>query len=128
MRKPVLSDKACQFVRFCIIGTCAAAVHYGIYFLLQLWMDVNVAYTAGYVISFVGNFYATNYFTFHTMPTWRNFTGFAGSHAVNYVLHIVLFNLFLWMGIHRLIAPPLVMLVAMLVQFTILRFVFVNSE
>ena len=75
MRKPVLSDKACQFVRFCIIGTCAAAVHYGIYFLLQLWMDVNVAYTAGYVISFVGNFYATNYFTFHTMPTWRNFTG-----------------------------------------------------
>jgi putative flippase GtrA len=128
MRKPVLSDKACQFVRFSIIGTCAAAVHYGIYFLLQLWMDVNVAYTAGYVISFVGNFYATNYFTFHTMPTWRNFTGFAGSHAVNYVLHIVLFNLFLWMGIHRLIAPPLVMLVAMLVQFTILRFVFVNSE
>lgn len=128
MRKPVLSDKACQFVRFCIIGTCAAAVHYGIYFLLQLWIDVNVAYTAGYVISFVGNFYATNYFTFHTMPTWRNFTGFAGSHAVNYVLHIVLFNLFLWMGIHRLIAPPLVMLVAMLVQFTILRFVFVNSE
>jgi hypothetical protein len=28
------------------------------------------------------------------------------------------------MGVHHLIAPPLVMLVAMLVQFTILHFVF----
>jgi hypothetical protein len=35
---------------------------------------------------------------------------------------------FLWLGVHRLIAPPLVMLVAMIVQFTILRFVFVKKE
>jgi putative flippase GtrA len=72
----------------------------------------------------VYNFIATNYFTFHTKPTWKNFVGFAGSHGVNYFLHIILFNVFLWLGVHRLIAPPLVMLVAMLVQFTILHFVF----
>ena len=113
-----------QFLRFCINGVIAAAIHYGIYFLLQYWMDVNIAYTAGYLISFVYNFIATNYFTFHTSPTWKNFIGFAGSHGVNYFLHIALFNLFLWMGVHKLVAPPLVMLVAMLVQFTILHFVF----
>ena len=114
-----------QFVRFCIIGTCAAGVHYGIYFGLQyLGVNLNVAYTAGYLISFVGNYIATNYFTFRTLPSWKNFLGFAGSHGINYVLHIALFNLFLWLGVHRLVAPPLVMLVAMLVQFTILRFVF----
>lgn len=124
MNRIRLSEKDYQFLRFCIIGIFAAAIHYGIYFLLQLWIDVNIAYTTGYIISFIGNFYATNYFTFHTLPTWKNFTGFAGSHAINYFLHIILFNLFLWIGIHRLIAPPLVMLVAMLVQFTILRFVF----
>lgn len=113
-----------QFLRFCIIGTCAAAVHYGIYFLLQWWIDLNIAYTTGYVMSFVGNFLATNYFTFHTKPTWKNFIGFAGSHGVNYFLHIILFNVFLYLGVHHLVAPPLVMLVAMLIQFTILRFVF----
>jgi len=85
---------------------------------------VNIAYTAGYLISFIYNFIATNYFTFHTSPTWKNFIGFAGSHGVNYFLHIILFNIFLWIGVHHLIAPPLVMLVAMLVQFTILHFVF----
>ncbi len=113
-----------QFLRFCIIGVLAAAVHYGVYFILQWWIDLNIAYTAGYLISFVGNFILTNYFTFRTKPTWKNFVGFAGSHGINYFLHIVLFNAFLWLGVHRLIAPPLVMLVAMLVQFTILRVIF----
>lgn len=122
------NERFLQFVRFCIIGTLAAATHYVIYFLLQLWIDLNVAYTAGYVISFVGNFYLTNYFTFRTRPSWGKFFGFAGSHSLNYLLHIVLFNLFLWMGVHRLVAPPLVMLIAMLVQFSVLRIVFTWSR
>ena len=37
---------------------------------------------------------------------------------------MVLLNVFLWMGMHELIAPIAVMLVAMLVQYTILNFVF----
>ena len=45
-----------QFLRFCINGVIAASIHYGIYYLLQLWTDVNIAYTAGYLISFVYNF------------------------------------------------------------------------
>jgi len=117
-------ERLMQFLRFCIIGTLAAAVHYGIYFLLQHWINLNIAYTAGYIISFVGNYFLTNYFTFRTRPSWGKFIGFAGSHGLNYVLHIVLFNFFLFMGVHKLIAPPLVMLVAMLVQFCILRIVF----
>lgn len=113
-----------QFLRFCIIGVLAAAVHYGVYLILQWWIALNIAYTAGYLISFIGNFILTNFFTFRTKPTWKNFVGFAGSHCINYFLHIVLFNIFLWLGVHHLIAPPLVMLVAMLVQFSILRAVF----
>ena len=118
------NERLMQFVRFCIIGTLAAAVHYGIYFLLQFWMDVTVAYVAGYVLSFVGNFFLTSYFTFRTVPSWKKFLGFAGSHSLNFVLHIVLFRAFIWVGVHRLLAPPLVMLVAMLVQFCVLRLVF----
>lgn len=113
-----------QFLRFCIIGVLAAAVHYGVYLILQWWIALNIAYTAGYLISFIGNFILTKFFTFRTKPTWKNFVGFAGSHGINYFLHIVLFNIFLWLGVHHLIAPPLVMLVAMLVQFSILRAVF----
>lgn len=118
------NEKLMEFARFCIIGASAAIVHYGIYFLLQQWIEVNIAYTAGYVLSFIGNFFLTSYFTFRSTPSWGKFVGFASSHALNYVLHIVLFNALLWLGVHRLIAPPLVMLIAMLVQFTILRFIY----
>ena len=118
-------DKYRSFLRFCIVGGCAAAVHYGIYYLLlQLAAPVNAAYIAGYLISFVGNYFATSYFTFSSKPTWVHFLGFAGSHAINFVLHIVLLNLFLWLGVHKLIAPVFVMAVAMLVQYAVLYLVY----
>ena len=53
-----------QFLRFCIIGVLAAAVHYGVYLILQWWIALNIAYTAGYLISFIGNFILTNFFYF----------------------------------------------------------------
>ena len=128
IRKFTENERLMQFVRFCIVGTLAAAAHYGIYFVLQHWVDVNIAYASGYLLSAIGNFFLTSYFTFRTLPSWNRFLGFAGSHGLNFVLHGVLFNLFLFLGVHRLVAPPLVMLVAMLVQFSILRVVFMSRR
>ena len=113
-----------QFVRFIINGCFAAGIHYLVYFLCQLFIEVNVSYAIGYIVSFLINFYTTNVFTFHTQPTWKNFVGFSGSHGVNFILHIVLFKACMLLGIHRLIAPIIVMGLAMLVQFTILKVVF----
>ena len=92
--------------------------------LMLLYANENIAYVTGYIVSFIGNFFLTCYFTFRTKPTIKRFLGFSGSHAVNFGLHVVLFNIMLQLGVHRLIAPILVMGIAMLVQFTILRFVF----
>lgn len=118
-------EQIIQFIRFCIVGTVAAGIHYGIYYLLlRLGAGHNLAYATGYILAFICNFIATSYFTFRTGPSWGKFAGFAGSHAVNFLLHMVLLNVFLWMGMHELIAPIAVMLVAMLVQYTILNFVF----
>lgn len=118
-------DQIKQFIRFCIVGTVAAGIHYGIYYvLLRLSAGHNLAYATGYILAFICNFIATSYFTFRSSPSWGRFVGFAGSHAVNFLLHMVLLNVFLWMGMHELIAPIVVMLVAMLVQYTILNFVF----
>ena len=45
-----------EFIRFGVVGVLATALHYGIYYFLQSFINVNVAYTTGYVISFVVNF------------------------------------------------------------------------
>lgn len=113
-----------QFFRFVINGCLAAAIHYALYFILQMYIEVNLAYSIGYITSFIVNYYTTCYFTFRQSPTWKRFVGFVGSHTVNYLLHVSLFWICMQIGMHRLIAPILVMLTAMLVQFTILRFVF----
>lgn len=128
-----------QFVRFIINGCLSAAVHYGVYLLLLIAIDnyidiinkvasrdtaTSTAYAIGYVVSFAVNFYFTCVFTFRASPTLRRFIGFSGSHAVNFLLHIVLFALCLRLGVHRLVAPFVVMGIAMLVQFAILKVVF----
>ena len=41
------------------VGVFATALHYGIYFLLQKFINVNIAYTLGYAFSFIANVYLT---------------------------------------------------------------------
>lgn len=125
---PELRNKFFQFVRFVVTGCLSSAVHIGIYYLMMLWTVENVAYITGYVVSFIGNYFLTSHFTFRTKPTWKRFIGFAGSHAVNFGLHVVLFNLFLWMGVNAMVIPFLVIGIAMVVQFTILRLVFTHNK
>ena len=35
-----------EFIRFVMVGVLATALHYGIYFLLQRFINVNIAYTS----------------------------------------------------------------------------------
>lgn len=113
-----------EAMRFGIVGVGATALHYGIYYLLQQVINVNVAYTVGYAVSFVANFYATSYFTFGTSPSWKKLFGMGAAHGVNYLLHILLLNVFLWMGIPKVWAPFPVFAVVIPVNFLLVRFVF----
>ena len=121
-------DKLMQFVRFCIVGTVAAAIHYGVYYLMQLFLKggvwLSVDYTVGYVVSLVCNFFMTTHFTFRSHVSAGKAACFGFSHLVIFSLHIVLFNIFVAVGIHRLGAPVLVRMVAGPTNFLILRMVY----
>ena len=113
-----------EIIRFGIVGVIAVAIHYGVYWVLQHWINVNVAYTLGYFVSFLVNYYLSAHFTFKENTSTRNGAGFAGAHVFNYFLQIGLFNFFLWTGMHRLLAPFAVLLIAVPTNFLIVRFVF----
>lgn len=117
-----------EFVRFGIVGAVCTALHYGIYFLLQMAINVNIAYTVGYILSFVVNFYLTSYFTFGSTPSWKKLFGMAGAHGVNYLLHMVLLNLFLWIGLEPKWAPLPVFAIVIPVNFILVKFVFKNKR
>lgn len=110
-----------EVIRFGVVGVVATGIHYGIYLLLNLWIWTWLAYTLGYALSFVVNYLLTNRFTFRTKPTLKNGAGFALSHIINYTLHIVLLELFLWLGIPDAWAPIPVYCIVIPVNFLILR-------
>lgn len=117
-----------EFIRFVMVGVLATALHYGIYFLLQRFINVNIAYTLGYALSFIANFYLTTYFTFGKKPSWSKAFGFGGVHLFNYLLHIGLLNTFLWLGLSKTLAPIPVFAIAIPVNFLLIRFVFKRKD
>lgn len=117
-----------EFIRFVMVGILATALHYGIYFLLQRFINVNIAYTLGYALSFIANFYLTAYFTFGKKPSWSKAFGFGGAHLFNYLLHIGLLNTVLWLGLSKTLAPIPVFAIAIPVNFLLIRFVFKRKD
>lgn len=111
-------------MRFVLNGCFAAAIHYAVYCCCQFLLEVNVSYAIGYLVSFVVNYFTTTYFTFRKQPSWRHFIGFCGSHGVNLLLHVSLFWCMMQLGVNRFIAPFIVMGIAMIIQFLILRVVY----
>lgn len=117
-----------EFIRFALVGVLATALHYGLYYLLQTLINVNIAYATGYLLSFIVNFYLTAYFTFGTGPSWKKAVGFSGAHLVNFLIHMLLLNLFLWAGIPKPWAPLPVFAIAIPVNFILIRFVFKHKN
>ena len=123
-------SKRYQFIRYCTVGSLAAGIHYGVYFVLQEYelVNLNIAYTIGYATSFICNFFMTSYFTFRSNPSLKKALGFGGSHLVNYLIHMGLFNLFLSLDVNQEIAPLFVLAAAVPVNFVMLRFVFKHKK
>ena len=113
-----------ELLRFAITGIIALIIHYGVYLILLRFFNPNVSYTIGYIVSFCFNFILTNIFTFKTKANVKKGIGFIASHAINYGLHIVLLNLFLWLSLSEKYAPIPVYMIAVPINFLLIRFVF----
>ncbi len=116
-----------EVIRFGIVGTIATGIHYGLYYLLQFWINVNVAFTLGYITSFICNFFLSSYITFRKKATLNRGLGFGGAHLLNYLLQIGLLNFFIWIGVSRIWAPLPVYAIAIPVNFLMVRYVFKHN-
>ncbi|MGP1547503.1 MAG: GtrA family protein [Prevotella sp.] len=116
--------KAAEFIRFCINGVVAVIIQYGVYWLLLHVSEKNIAFTAAYIVSFCYNFLATSYWTFHSRPSWKRFTGFAGSHVVNYLVQILFLNIFSFSGLSAQLSGLAAMAVAVPINYALLHFVY----
>lgn len=118
------NTKYTEIFRFTLVGLIATFIHYIIYLILNIFIISWVAYSIGYLISFLFNFYLSSVFTFKSKASIKKGIGFSISHAINYGLHIILFSFFKHVGIPENYAPIFVYMIAIPVNFILVRFVF----
>ena len=111
-----------EIVRFGIVGVAATLLQYAIYWLLIHWMSPTAAMTIGYAISFAFNFVASTRYTFRVKASAKRGAGFALSHAVNYVLQMLVLNIAIWLGVPKQWAPVPMFCVCVPVNFVLVRF------
>lgn len=111
-----------EIIRFGIVGVLATAIHYLIYYLLLHPLGHNLAFTVGYGLSFLANYVLSSLFTFRVDLSMRKFMGFGLSHLTNYLLQLALLNLFIWLGVDAFIAPFPVFLIAIPINFLLVRY------
>ena len=113
-----------EIIRFGVVGVLATALHYGIYWALHDLINVNIAYTIGYFVSFVFNYLSSARFTFKKKKSLKNGLGFCCAHIFNYLLQMFLLNMFIYLGVSKGLAPIPVYCIAIPTNFLIVRFVF----
>lgn len=124
------TGKLQEVVRFGIVGTCATLLQYGIYWLFnqKVGLGASTSLTVGYVVSFVFNFFMSNYYTFKTRPTLKKGLGFGLSHCINYVLQIVFLNLYMLVGISETWAPVPMFVTVIPINFLLVRYVLKSDK
>lgn len=75
-----------QIVRFALVGVVNTGTYYGLYLLLLTWLPYVAAHVVAFLLSMVGSFFLTSYFTYRTRPTWRKFLLFPLTNAANFVV------------------------------------------
>jgi putative flippase GtrA len=113
-----------EVVRFVIVGLTATAIHYIVYLFLQQVIALNLAYTTGFIVSLCCNFVLSAKFTFRTGMSMLKGGGFVLSHVANYLMHIGLFNLLLYVGVGKIVAPLIVYAVVVPINFVLVSLVF----
>ena len=110
-----------EIIRFGMVGVVATAIQYLIYISTYEFLGTNIGYTIGYLISLCANFVLSNYFTFKTNPNKEKGFKFVLAHLFNYLLQMILLNVFNNLGISEKISPFAVYCISIPVNFLLVR-------
>ena len=115
--------------RFVLVGALGTGVQYGIYYLLLMvfqrqWPDVgiltSVAFTVGFVVEMVCNYFLTSYYTFRVKPSLKNIGGFLIGRAVNYVIQLLFLHTMIWLQISEEWAGIIAIMLAGVINYFVL--------
>lgn len=135
----ILGVKAREFIRFSLVGSLCAIIHYVVYLLVLfvfgidlsiqygISLQANIAYGGGYLLSLIVNLFLSSNFTFKQKISKKRVILFVICHLFNSILHYILFNLYLWIGVSNYLILPLVLLITVPTNFVLVRKTFYTT-
>lgn len=117
-----------QIVRFGMVGGMVTLIQYGVYvvFVGPVGVPAVLSTMISYAISFIFNFFLSNYFTFHSRPNALRGIGFTLSHLINMGLQVGMVAIF-----QQIMSKELALLPAMAVciplNYLLVRFALTSA-
>lgn len=111
-----------EFIKFVIVGVLATGINYVVYLIFHKIVNINIAYTLGFIISFCFNLILSHVFTFKKKVNPKSGMRFAFAHLVNYLIQLILLNLFSLLPIPEKFIPIPVYIIAVPINFLTVRF------
>ena len=124
-----MSNKYRSAVRFVCVGVLGTLLQYGIYYLfLDIFRESNadsqtmtsVAFSIGFLVEMVVNYLLTNYYTFHTHPSWKNAGGFLVGRMLNYGVQLLFLNILIWLSMTDEVAGIVAIILAGVINYFML--------
>jgi putative flippase GtrA len=116
-------------VRFVLVGAFGTGLQYGVYYLLlgffqRQWGDIailtSVAFTTGFVVEMICNYFLTSYYTFRVAPSLKNIGGFLVGRSLNYVIQLLFLHILIWLHISEEWAGIIAILLAGVINYFVL--------
>ncbi|UYQ62534.1 GtrA family protein [Streptomyces peucetius] len=118
-----------QIVRFALVGGVNTGTYYGLYLALLTFLPYVAAHVVAFLLSMVGSFFLTSYFTYRTRPTWRKFLLFPLTNAANFVVTTCgVYVLVDVLRLERTYAPLVAAAAAIPVTFVVSRLVMLGPD
>ncbi|MFI2304240.1 GtrA family protein [Actinacidiphila glaucinigra] len=116
-----------QLIRFGMVGVANTGVYYGLYLLFLLRLPYVAAHVLAFVLSMIGSYFLTTWFTYRTRPSWRTFLLFPLTNVANFV--ITTGGLYLLVDVLRVgswFAPLIASAAAVPVTFAVSRMIMIR--
>ena len=125
-------------VRFVLVGVLGTGLQYGIYYLLLgifrsqfpgVGILTSVAFTVGFAMEMVCNYFMTSFYTFRVAPSLKNIGGFLMGRALNYVIQLLFLYVMIWLHMSEEWAGIVaIMLAGVINYFVLLPFFRANKK
>lgn len=113
-----------EFIKFLIVGVINTFSSYVIYLMFITFMTYNVSYTLSYFCGIVISYILNSVFVFKVNLTLKNAFKFPLVYIVQYLLNIILLNVFVkYTIINEVFAPILIIIISVPLTFVLSKII-----